>query len=654
MDSGTSILRNTYVMYALVFVVSLLQFSNTLNHDYVWDDTIVIVENPDVRAGIAGLGDIWHKQHSDYLHDQIGYRPIVLSTYAIEQEFFPMQPKVGHVINMLFFAILCVVILWFLREIVPPECHLMVLLTTLLFAVHPLHSEVVANIKSRDEIFQMLFSLVSIIFYHRWFLQGKWWQLFLSTTFFICAILSRENAVVTLGLIPLTVLFFGKASFKMLAQKLLPVLALGLLSVVIIQLSLSGEVGKLETAGMGIVYEDQDLGNGLFYNDLYGAKRVLNFNLVMLRYLKNFVWPLDLVYYYGYNHLKLYEAGDVVSIIGAITTVLLIIITIVGIKLKPMFAYGAIYFFVSIFPFLQLVNYMPDTMADRFAFSPSLGLCIVAVSATASVFKKIAQKLEGGTKSSVAFFCVLVIFGFYSYQTYQRNKAWKDNFTLFSTDINKLQNCAKAHEHYADVLHQKFLQTGDVSLIQDITYHYQASIDISDRSYYSFIKLGSNYASFGNPEMGIQLLKKAVELFPGKGDPNFYLGNALYNEGRYIEALPYLDSSIAFSPNMPDSYFLKIRSLEFLGSLDSALVTAQRAVTKFPNNIGVRDATCDVYMAIRDYQGAFAHSDTLLRLAGTNSIYWKKAIGMRQVAGFDSEAGQLYQVALGKGVVFDK
>jgi tetratricopeptide (TPR) repeat protein len=646
------IFRNRYFQYALVFMLGFLQFSNTLNHDYAWDDTIVILENPDVRSGFAGLEEIWHKQHSDYIHDQIGYRPLVLSTFAIEQEFFPMNPKIGHLMNVAYFAMLCMVILFFLHEIFPPAWRLKALLSTLLFIVHPLHCEVVANIKSRDEIFQLLFSLLSIIFYFRWSTQTKWWQLLLAVVFFTGAMLSRENAIVTVALIPITVMFFGNGLYKNRLIKLIPIAGLVLIGVLILMVSLSSGSGITETAGMGIVYEHNNLANAFSYLDFGEVKRIINFNLVLLRYLKNFFWPLDLVYYYGYNQLKLYDVGDLVPIMGAIATFFLILVTVVTSKLRPIFAYGAMFFFVAIFPFLQFANSMPDTMADRFAFGPSIGLCIAVVSLGGWMLERLFRNSERLQKT-IAWALIISVLGFYSFQTFERNKAWKDNFTLFSTDIGKLDNCAKAHEHYADALHQKYLKTGDASLIPDITYHYQSSIEISDKSYYSFLKLGSNYASFGNPEMGIQLLRKAVDLFPGKADPNFYLGSALYNQEKYELALPYLDSSIRFSPRMPDSYFLKILSLEALGRLDNALIQAETAVAFFPKDIRIRDAACDMYMGKEMYDVAFAHADTLLDLVGIDPVHWKKAIGIRQIAGYDSEAAKLYQKGLKLNVNFD-
>ena len=59
-------------------------------------------------------------------------------------------------------------------------------------------------------------------------------------------------------------------------------------------------------------------------------------------------------------------------------------------------------------------------------------------------------------------------------------------------------------------------------------------------------------------------------------------------------------------------------------------------------------------MAREEYETAFAHADTLLALVGADATYWKKAIGLRQLAGYDTEADQLYQKGIQCGVNFDK
>lgn len=46
-------------------------------------------------------------------------------------------------------------------------------LTALLFIAHPVHTEVVANIKSRDEILSLLFSIVACIYFLKFIDEEK-------------------------------------------------------------------------------------------------------------------------------------------------------------------------------------------------------------------------------------------------------------------------------------------------------------------------------------------------------------------------------------------------------------------------------------------------------------------------------------------------
>src|SRR5690606_21601064 len=144
--------------------------------------------------GFAGIGDILTKDAYDSYYRQLNttnqlnggrYRPLSIVTFAIEQQFFGAVPEdkvdsvlkqsvaygvrgpqeqqlvrnmhVRHVVNVLIYMLSVVVILYFLRFIVFKEHHLMAFIAALLFTVRPIHTEVVANVKSRDEIMSFLF-----------------------------------------------------------------------------------------------------------------------------------------------------------------------------------------------------------------------------------------------------------------------------------------------------------------------------------------------------------------------------------------------------------------------------------------------------------------------------------------------------------------
>ena len=77
-----------------------------------------------------------------------------------------------HLNNVLFYSILVLLIFGLLSQHLFTQQQDLAFLGALLFAIHPIHTEVVANIKSRDEIFSMIFICLTFIFSFR-FAEGK-------------------------------------------------------------------------------------------------------------------------------------------------------------------------------------------------------------------------------------------------------------------------------------------------------------------------------------------------------------------------------------------------------------------------------------------------------------------------------------------------
>ena len=153
----------------LLAVIGIAVYANTFSHEYVLDDWGLMPENKVTRRGFEGLGEIFRTSYRTGMDvaDNSLYRPLSKATFAIEWAIAPNQPILGHVDNILLYGLACFVLFLTLTKLFRQQL-LVPFLATLLFAVHPLHTEVVANIKSRDEIMCLLFlcwSLISVIRY---------------------------------------------------------------------------------------------------------------------------------------------------------------------------------------------------------------------------------------------------------------------------------------------------------------------------------------------------------------------------------------------------------------------------------------------------------------------------------------------------------
>jgi tetratricopeptide (TPR) repeat protein len=199
------------ILAALVFIV----FGNTLFNGYNMDDHLVTLNHVYTSKGISAIKDILTSNYySNNADINFGYRPIVHISFAIEHQIFGEHASISHFINLLLYLItvwiffkLCV--MWF-----SPKNTDAALLASLLFAVHPLHSETVASIKNRDEILALFWGLVSIytITKHSANLALKW--IVFSIISFTLGMLSKTSIYPLAIILPSTMLLLGKITFK--------------------------------------------------------------------------------------------------------------------------------------------------------------------------------------------------------------------------------------------------------------------------------------------------------------------------------------------------------------------------------------------------------------------------------------------------------
>src|SRR4051812_3814439 len=163
----------------LLFIIGILVYANSYQNEYCLDDANLITENSITQKGFSGIGDHLTKDLLyGYLHGagkdagSSGWRPLPSITFSMEIGLWGKdKPHVSHLINILLYGLTVITLFRFLSKYLLKEIWIS-FCTTLLFCVHPIHTEVVANIKSRDEILCLLFLLFSLI--HFWkYLDGK-------------------------------------------------------------------------------------------------------------------------------------------------------------------------------------------------------------------------------------------------------------------------------------------------------------------------------------------------------------------------------------------------------------------------------------------------------------------------------------------------
>ncbi|MCB9233899.1 MAG: tetratricopeptide repeat protein [Bacteroidia bacterium] len=646
-----------------LFLATLILYANTFSHDFAWDDAIVITENPRVQEGISGISAHFFKYKSEQLADQYGYRPIVLSSFSIEYELFGLKATGYHVMNVIFYGLTCVFLFLALTRVFPRYSPWLPFLVAALYLVHPLHVEAVANIKSRDEIFAMMFSLLSLYYFMGYAKEKSWLKFALSLFFLTLGVLSKENAATFLAILPLAVLIQEEGTWKEKLKTLLPLPALLVIALVVLVVipqadSLDATAYK-ETQDTGIFHEDKSLGNVIVAAD--GLNERLGTALyTLLLYLGKFLFPHPLTYYSGANQIPLVGMGNPLSLLALLIHLGAAVFSLVFFKKHKVFAFGILYYLATISVFSNIPVVLNDTMADRFQFMPSLGLCLVLVWGLGLIFKVDFSSFSWGKRDSkipakkpnpVFLFLLGALMLGFGLKTFSRNQAWKDNATLFETDMPNLENCARAHYHYAGILAAKLnLNPQNKALGDKVIHHFKRAAEISEHAYYARMKLGQVYMFLGRGGEAISTLQELVRTFPEQGRPKFHLGYAYFQMGKFQEAIDAFKASKAQAENRADLYFYMAQAYKNLNQPDEAILVADEGAARFPEEVNFYDLLSDLYFQKENSKEAILQIQRVFEYQPLSSDAWIKLVLLYQNFGMPQEAQNTYNEALAKGV----
>lgn len=170
--------RDNWIPALLLMVSAFLLYGISISYGYMLDDQLVIWQNAYVQKGFAGLGDIFaydsfmgYFQKQQFLLEGGRYRPLSLATFAAEIGIFgkdnPNLVHISHFINILLYGATGIFLYRILLGLFPLKeggrwYFSVPFLASMIFVLHPLHSECVANIKGRDEILALLGSLAAL------------------------------------------------------------------------------------------------------------------------------------------------------------------------------------------------------------------------------------------------------------------------------------------------------------------------------------------------------------------------------------------------------------------------------------------------------------------------------------------------------------
>ncbi len=596
-------LTTGFMPYAMIAILGLILYANTFHHEFALDDELIICENSYVLRGVDGLGDIFKSDIFDSYYKSIHaeanmsggrYRPFSLATFAIEQQFIGTlsdgikddswdinKNNIGdanedinhdgvfnvkdtktkgmafrHINNVLLYILSVCILYLFLSRFFFKENKLLALLTALLFLVHPIHTEVVANVKSRDEILSLMFMVLTLHFSFLYTEAKKMKHLLWALICFFIALLSKEYGVTLLLIIPASLYVYDQ-HFKF--SNVRPLL-LGLLITFGIYFAIRSSI-VISLADNAV--QDNELLNNPFMSAT--AEQAMATKLfIHLKYFILLLTPYSLSSDYSYNAIAFRTFANPEVWLSIVLLTGFVIAIIVAYRKRNWLLIPLL--FMSL-PILLINNFFFNigaTMGERFVYHSSLGMCILLVYGLYYIMTVVVK-----TKPQYVVLALLPVFILYSIKTIARNPAWKNNVILYLTDVKTYPNSMMLNSNASVSLFDLSAMPANESrkkgLLDSSNMYGLKALQLNPRNYTTYLNLGLVKATQGDMDSATYHWLKAKELSPNEQrlpgllqiSASYYYNKGVdfYTVQKYDEALVFLNIANKLGPRDPTPYY---------------------------------------------------------------------------------------------------
>lgn len=523
-------------------IIGTLLYINTVKNDFSIDDSLVSRAHPNVTRGFEGIPDILT---SSYMNEdgkiKGEFRPTTQISYAIEYELFGENPHISHFFNALLYGIICLLIYKLFTQIFDPKYHIYILLGVLIFTVHPIHTEVVASIKNRENILGMLFGLLACLQILRFIQFKKTLHLILAFIFLMIAMLSKIDSIIFAGFFIL-IGIYKKSSWK---NNLLFIAGVVIIYVFyhyyknyVINADGYRNTDVLETPLVG---DARNIPNtiGLALNSLWW-------------YLRLNLFPYPLRFYYGTGIVNIPKWSDPTVWISFIIHSVLLFFGIKGMIKRSFYGFGIMWYLAGIYLFIQIIEPVTGIIAERHAFIANIGfsmlLSYLAIQFYNWLKKKDIQYAKIARGFGIAFLVVFVL------MILKRNNEWYDANTLYATDAPKLEASTFFHFEYANQFARETgIDPSDTvkykgNLLKSVDEYRKVLSAVPDHTT-SWYNMGVSYIRMGDMENGRSSFEKAYQLDSTWRAVNHLIGMTNMLLGDTATAIQFYKKELAIKPN---------------------------------------------------------------------------------------------------------
>jgi len=606
--------RRWCLLFTAALVLSLLSYSNSFTNQFVFDDFHLISENPTVKGfnnlpRLVGIGK------------NASYRPVRMVSYALDYtlnqilwsswgnytgEDNGLNPVGYHVSNCAYHLITSILVFLIVFKLVAD--YRASFLAATLFILHPVHTDSVTYLAGRRDILCALFYLAGFYFFLRFRETSKIKWLVVTFVAYILGLGSKEMAVT----LPAVLLCYdvvsnfprGKARINLTYCTQ----AGTTLTRVLIHYRYFYTL--IFSGALSFSYYKVFIKSPSHQSEYYGGSMLTTLctaGKVLVYYMKLLIYPIVLNADYSYNAFPLSP-----SLFEPAAFLSFVVLGIMGYAVLrlignyKMLSFGLIWFFVTMLPVSQIIPHH-ELLAEHYLYLPSFGFCL-------AVAVLINEFLMEGRCIRLMYAVLVGVAILFTVRIADRNRDWKDGFTLWGKTVNTVPQCARAHNNLGSEYDAR-------GWFDKAALEYKKAIAIKPVYAEPYNNLGLNYYKRGEVDKAIAMYKKALDLKPRHVAALVNLGGAYVAQGKADDALNAFRKAIKIRPRLVEAYIglgvcfaKKGNTRENKNFLDLAIYCFKKALELKPHLPEVHNNLASTYYLKGDYTSALYHCNKVREL----------------------------------------
>jgi hypothetical protein len=572
----------------ILALVASLAYANAWPNTLIWDDELFSLGNR--LAGVSWT-EIAHF-FTDPLWAAVGenkglYRPLLLVSVALDIWIFGDWVAGFHLVNILLHVVATLTVYGFLRylllfgECEPPTSSYVALLAALVFAVHPVHTEVVNSVFNRSELLVTL----GVVGGLNWFLQSvdrtpkKAWAV-LGLIYFL-VMLCRETGIMLPAITVVFLWVMTAGDWRLRLRRCLPVFWLLIPLAVYLglranALEVSLAVNEMASAAAIPARERPGL---LFPGLEFDPGRILPAVTVWFDAIKLMLWPHPLLAFRGPS-----ETNEWIALILQVALLVFALVKLA--QNKPGLFLGLAFFYLSILPTSRIIGDVgtPPHLAERYLYMPSVGMAIVLAVIITPLVRRLSLKTI-----VVSILPVLMVL---TPLTWARNAQWVSTVRLAEADY---QNGAQSGPNL-EALVVAFLKQGQASKAGALC---DKHANTSWWSWYLAVNCGQAYVLQKRFSKAEQTLGIAMNGGEGESSAHFLLAISYLDRNRWHDARDQFELAIATKEEVFKKEYLQAGMLMHLypnapDKLIEARIHLEKALALEPQFIQARQKLAEV------------------------------------------------------------